>query len=118
MIVKRLQGGAPRRSRIAADLGMSDRTFQRCREEEATSFSEIVDRTRRELAQGYLRDSRNSLSEIVYPLGYTDQSPFHRACLRWFSRSPGEYGDQLTACSRLSPASVQPASPLMKDNNR
>ncbi|MFT3804318.1 MAG: AraC family transcriptional regulator [Burkholderiaceae bacterium] len=118
MIVKRLQDGTPRRSQIAADLGLSDRTFQRRLDEEATSFSDIVDRTRRELAHGYLRDPRISLSEIVYLLGYTDQSPFHRACLRWFSRSPGEYRDQLTGCPRLSPASVQSASPLMKDNPR
>jgi AraC-like DNA-binding protein len=96
MVVKHLPDGCPRRSQIAADLGLSDRTFQRRLDEEHTSFRGIVDKTRRELAHDYLRDPRISLSEIAYLLGYTDQSPFHRACMRWFSKSPGEYRGQLT----------------------
>jgi AraC-like DNA-binding protein len=96
-IVNRLQDGAPRRSQIASDLGLSEHTFQRRLGGEGTSFTELVDETRRELAQHHLGYLQTSLSEIVYLLGYSDQSTFFRACLRWFGVSPGEYRSRLSA---------------------
>ena len=90
-IARRLQNGSPRRSQIASDLGLSDRTFQRRLGDDGTSFTDLVDETRRELAQHYLSDPQTSLSEIVYLLGYSDQSTFFRACTRWFGQPPGEY---------------------------
>lgn len=90
-IMRRLQDGSPRRSQIASDLGLSDHTFQRRLSDEATSFTGLVDETRRELAHRHLSDSQSSLSEIAYLLGYSDQSTFFRACIRWFGRSPGEH---------------------------
>ena len=75
-IMRRLQDGSPRRSQIASDLGLSDHTFQRRLSDEGTSFTGLVDETRRELAHRHLSDSQSSLSEIAYPLGYSDQSTF------------------------------------------
>jgi AraC-like DNA-binding protein len=95
--VNRLQDGAPRRSQIASDLGLSEHTFQRRLGGEGTSFTKLVDETRRELAQHHLGYLQTSLSEIVYLLGYSDQSTFFRACLRWFGASPGEYRSRLSA---------------------
>jgi AraC-like DNA-binding protein len=83
-----LQDGSPRRPQIASDLGLSDHTFQRRLSDEGTSFIELVDETRRELAHRQLSDPQTSLSEIVYLLGYSD---LFRAYLRWFGRSPGEH---------------------------
>ena len=94
-VIKRLQDGSPLRLQIATDLGLSEHTFQRRLSEEGTSFSAIVDTTPRQLARRYLSDPEISLSEIVYLLGYADQSPFHRACMRWFAKSPREYRDRL-----------------------
>jgi AraC-like DNA-binding protein len=96
-IVSRLQDGTPRRSQIASDLGFSEHTFQRRLNDEGTSFTELIDETRRELAEHHLGYLQTSLSEIVYLLGYSDQSTFFRACLRWFGVSPGEYRSRLTA---------------------
>jgi AraC-like DNA-binding protein len=90
-IIDRLQDGTPLRSRIAADLGLSDHTLQRRLDEEGTSFTQLVEDTRRELAEFHLADPQMSLCEIVYLLGYSDQSTFFRACLRWFGKSPSEY---------------------------
>jgi AraC-like DNA-binding protein len=94
-IARRLQDGTPLRAAIAADLGFSDHTFQRRLAEEGVSFSELVDETRRELAQKHLGDPRLSFGEIAYLLGYSDQSTFYRACLRWFGASPGDYRSRL-----------------------
>ena len=75
-----------------SDLGLSDLYFSARRlSDEATSFTGLVDETRRELAHRHLSDSQSSLSEIAYLLGYSDQSTFFRACIRWFGRSPGEH---------------------------
>jgi AraC-like DNA-binding protein len=90
-IARRLQDGTPLRSMIAADLNMSDHTFQRRLTSEDTSFTDLVDDTRRELAQHHLADSRVTISEIAYLLGYADQSTFFRATHRWFGEPPGEY---------------------------
>ena len=90
-IARRLQDGTPLRSHIAADLNMSDHTFQRRLSDEGTSFTELVDDTRRELAQHYLVDPRTTFGEIAYLLGYADQSTLFRASNRWFNESPGDY---------------------------
>jgi methylphosphotriester-DNA--protein-cysteine methyltransferase len=58
---------------------------------EGTSFTDLVDDTRYELAQHYLCDARMTFSEIAYLFGYADQSTFFRASHRWFGESPGEY---------------------------
>lgn len=94
-IIKRLQDGDPRRADIASDLCLGDHTFKRRLTDEATSFSELVDATRRELAQQYLGQTHVSLTQIVYLLGYSDQSNFFRACMRWFGEPPGEYRARL-----------------------
>jgi len=95
MIVRRLPDGEPRREQIAAELGMSERTFQRRLHEESTSFLELLDNTRRELAEQYLSRLHLSLAQAAYLLGFADQSSFFRACRRWFEQSPGQYRSQL-----------------------
>src|SRR5262249_20627959 len=94
-IIRHLPDGEPRRDRIAGELRMSERTLQRRLEEEKTSFGDLVDRTRRELAGQYLGRLHLSLGQAAYLLGYADQSSFFRACKRWFEVSPGRYRSQL-----------------------
>ena len=90
-IARNLPDGGPLRSKIAAECNMSDHTFQRRLADEGTSFSDLVEDTRRELAQHYLADARITIAEIAYMLGYSDQSTFFRASHRWFGEFPGEY---------------------------
>lgn len=94
-IIRRLPDGEPRREQVASELGMSERTLQRRLEEESTSFGELLDGTRRELAEQYLSRLHLSLAEAAYLLGFQDQSSFFRACKRWFQLSPGQYRGQL-----------------------
>jgi AraC-like DNA-binding protein len=74
---------------------MSERTLQRRLEEEATSFVQLLDDTRRELANQYLGRLHLSLAQAAYLLGFADQRSFFRACRRWFQLSPGQYRSQL-----------------------
>ena len=96
-IMRRLQQGEPRREDVARSLALSDRTLQRRLQAEHTSFQQLVDRTRQELAAKYLADSRYALGEVAHQLGFADQSNFFRACKRWFGQAPGRYREQLAA---------------------
>jgi AraC-like DNA-binding protein len=95
IIIRRLPDGEPRRDQVAGELCMSERTLQRRLEEEATSFLQLLDNTRRELAEQYLGGLNLSLAQAAYLLGFADQSSFFRACKRWFEVSPGRYRSQL-----------------------
>lgn len=98
----RLSETEPRREQIAAALKLSDRTLQRRLQAEGTSFQQLLDDTRRELAQEYLRKHRNSLSEVAALLGFVDQSNLFRACKRWFGVSPGRYRARFGAAPQKS----------------
>jgi AraC-like DNA-binding protein len=95
VIIRRLPDGEPKRNEVAGELRMSERTLQRRLEEEATSFLQLLDDTRRELAEQYLGRLHLSLAQAAYLLGFSDQTSFFRACKRWFALSPGQYRSQL-----------------------
>jgi len=95
IIIRRLPDGEPRRDQVAGELGMSERTLQRRLEEESTSFGQLLDDTRRELAEQYLGRLHLTLAQAAYLLGFADQSSFFRACRRWFDVSPARYRSQL-----------------------
>jgi len=94
-IVRRLPDGEPRRDEVAGELCMSERTLQRRLQTEATTFLQLLDDTRRELAEQYLGRLNLSLAQAAYLLGFADQRSFFRACKRWFKLSPGQYRNQL-----------------------
>jgi AraC-like DNA-binding protein len=91
LLATRLGGAEPRREQIAAGLNISDRTLQRRLQAEGTTFQQLLDDTRRELAQKYLRKPRTPLRDVAELLGFEDQSNLFRACKRWFGESPGRY---------------------------
>jgi AraC-like DNA-binding protein len=71
----------------AKSLRTSTRTLQRRLREEGTSFDEILDALRRELARAYLERGL-PIPEISTLLGYAEASAFHHAFKRWTGRSP------------------------------
>jgi AraC-like DNA-binding protein len=88
VLMQLISKGDPRRELVAATLCMSERTLQRRLTEEGTSFIELVDDTRRELAQRYFVNGAFSPTEMSFALGFSDPSNFYRACKRWFGRTP------------------------------
>lgn len=95
VILEQLSSGDVTEEAVAAALFMSARTLQRKLEGANTGFSKILDELRRELAEGYLADSNNSISEVAFLLGFAQQSSFTRASNRWFGASPSEYRQRL-----------------------
>lgn len=68
---------------VSKNLGLSRRTLQRRLEERGFLYSDLLEQTRMDLAQRYLRSSRIPITHISNILGYSDISSFSRA----FSRS-------------------------------
>lgn len=73
---------------IAGHVSMHPRTLQRRLEDEGKSFAGIVDAIRRERTLLYLAQRQMPLSQVVGLVGYTEQSSFNRACMRWFGATP------------------------------
>lgn len=86
-----LQGDAPDLATIAGQLGMASWTLQRQLRAEGTGFRELLDETRQELASQYIRETRTSVSEIAWLLGFANPAAFHKAWKRWFGTSPAEH---------------------------
>ena len=76
--------------RVAGRLHTSVRSLQRRLRIEGTTFSELVDEVRRELAEEYIRDTSINLMEIAFILGFSVYSSFSRAYKRWTGLSPSE----------------------------
>ena len=75
---------------MAANLGMSRRTFARRLSEQNLSYREIVDAMRCDLACTYLKDGFH-IAEIAFYLDYADQAAFSTAFKRWTGESPSSY---------------------------
>lgn len=88
ILLKRLPEGQISLARLAKDLHQSPRTLQRRLASQGLNWQQLLDRTRRELAQQYLQDRSLSLSEIAMLLGYSEQSAFSRAYRRWTESAP------------------------------
>jgi AraC-like DNA-binding protein len=90
-IIARLGGGDMCMESVAASLAMSVPTLRRRLEEEGTTFTDLVDDVRRELAERYLRDPGRSISEIAALLGFAHAPAFHKAFRRWKGVTPTEH---------------------------
>lgn len=76
---------------VAALFDMHSRTLHRQLSEEGTTFSELLVEKRREMAEGYLRETPMALQQISEALGYSNPSIFTRAWRRWTGQSPSEW---------------------------
>lgn len=76
---------------IATHMGLTSRTLRRHLKQESTTFSDIVDSTRSELALRYLRSADLSTEEIAYVLGFSETASFVRAFKRWTGKTPRTY---------------------------
>ena len=87
---------------VAGRLAMTPRTLQRRLADAGLQFVDVLDETRRELATQYLRDTRITLTDAAFLVGYSDLTAFHRAFRRWFQLTPLEYQRQWRKSQSLS----------------
>ncbi len=97
-----LSNGDCSSEQAALALGVHERTLQRRLNAEETTFEQIKDDVRKELAEDLLAQPSVSLSHIAYTLSYADSSTFSRSARRWFGMPPRAYRAKLLAAPRHS----------------
>lgn len=90
-LIELLPTGECTRDQIARSLNMSTGALHTKLKKESTNFQELLDETRRSLAENYVRQSEISLTEIAYLLGYTNSSNFSRAFKSWTGKTPRSF---------------------------
>lgn len=91
IVMDNLTTGEISTEEIARKLHMSPRTLTRRLESQGTQLQKLIDEIRRELAERYFADPANSISEVAFLLGFSQQSSLTRASNRWFGMPPKKY---------------------------
>lgn len=87
VLARDLSGGEPTVQAIAKKLALSPRTLQRQLSGEGTTYQEVLDGLRAELAKKHLARGIG-VTEVAFLLGYADGSAFARAFRRWYGKAP------------------------------
>lgn len=90
LLATTIEGGMMSLAAAASALHMSERSVQRRLADEGSTFEDLVDELRQDLARRYLADPRIAIGEVAYLLGYSEPSAFHRAFKRWTGVTPTE----------------------------
>jgi AraC-like DNA-binding protein len=88
-------GDFPKLDDTAHRLSMGARTLRRRLKELGTSYQNVLDDVRKELAVEYLQTTNLSVQEISDLLGYSEVTNFRRAFLKWVGESPYQYRKRL-----------------------
>ncbi|MGB5630162.1 MAG: AraC family transcriptional regulator [Woeseiaceae bacterium] len=91
LLVQMLPSGRVDQSELAARLHRSKSTLQRQLSAEGTSYRDILESTRRLLAERYLEEGEHTQAQVAFMTGFSDQSNFARAFKRWTGMSPGKF---------------------------
>lgn len=90
-----LHTGTASIERIAQDFGLSRQSIYRQLKEEGTTFEQVHDELRRNLALDYLTTKRVSIAEAAYLTGFSEPSSFSRAFKRWTNKAPSSYVQEM-----------------------
>lgn len=91
IIVEHLPSGNATLNKTASELFMSKRKLQRLLQKEGTSFFNLINDTRKDIAKQYVKNMDMDLTEIAFLLGFAEQSTFSRSFKRWTGKSPSIY---------------------------
>jgi len=85
--ILRVPGEFPDEAAVADALAVSGRTMRRQLSTLGTSYREVLDQVRSDLAQQYLQNSSLKVEQVGELLGYTETTNFRRAFKRWLGMS-------------------------------
>jgi AraC-like DNA-binding protein len=86
-----LPKGACSLKNTAQLMGLKERALQRRLNKEGTSFQQILDQVRQQMAKEFLSSPNTNLTNLAQVLGYADLSTFSKAFKLWFGTSPSRY---------------------------
>ena len=95
VIIENLPSGKVTDHLIARELNLSERSLQRKLKEKGTTFRNELDNVREMAAIQYIRNPVNTMSDIAFLLGFSEQSAFSRAFKKWTGTSPMKYRNSL-----------------------
>jgi AraC-like DNA-binding protein len=76
---------------VSRTLNIAPRTLMRRLKADNTSFQEIKDGLRRDIAIRNLQDGRKSIEEISQDVGFSSAANFHRAFKKWTGVTPNSF---------------------------
>jgi AraC-like DNA-binding protein len=76
---------------VAKRLHVAERTLRRQLRAQKTSFRELIDELRMQLAIKFLRDTDMTGEDIAVAIGFSDAANFRHAFRRWTRESPSEF---------------------------
>jgi AraC-like DNA-binding protein len=94
----------PSSGQLATRFGLSGRTFRRSLAHQHTTFLQILDEVRFELAVRYLEDRDLTTELIAQKLGYSESANFRTAFRRWTGSSPRHYAVRAAQVHRIDPS--------------
>jgi AraC-like DNA-binding protein len=89
ILIASLSNGAVSKADAARQLNMTERTLLRRLKAEGTTFVDVLNGVRQELAFQYLQRPGVTVVDVAYMLGFSDENTFSRAFKRWTGRRPG-----------------------------
>lgn len=89
-LLRALPGELPPIEAAARALGASTRTLQRALRAGGTTYQQVGDEVRRDLALGYL-EAQRTVSEVAFLVGFSEVAAFTRAFRRWTGELPSAY---------------------------
>lgn len=93
-IHRQMQGRRPGVDGVAAALALSPRSLQRRLGERGTSYQQLLDDVRRQVARELLRGTALETGEIAFLLGFEELNSFNRAFSGWEGASPLQWRRQ------------------------
>lgn len=94
LLAKSPTGAPPTFESMAEYLHLSPSSLRRRLQKEGTSYQELKDRYRRDLAIRYLRDEKLKIHEIGEMLGFLEPSSFIRSFRGWTGMTPKQFRNQ------------------------
>lgn len=87
-ILQNFSSTLPQLQEVVEHLHTTPRTLQRKLKDEGSSFQQIADSVKSELATTLLQNQTLTVNEVAYRLGYAEPSVFRRAFKKWTGTSP------------------------------
>lgn len=91
VMLEQLNQGAVQQEQVASALNITTRQLQRKLQQQGTSFAQLLQQQRLELAGALLQDPRMTVLDVALAVGFQDQSNFVKAFKRWQGETPGQY---------------------------
>lgn len=95
LIQQALTSGSCSADKVAAFMGVHRRTLHRVLKKSGTSYTQLLEKVRQDLALKMLKQSNVSITLIADMLCYSEMSAFSRAFKKWTGKTPKEYRVQV-----------------------